>query len=55
MLHGPLNVKDSLISPLKCEHEISSEVLNLARHYETSPKKSSGDVCSQLQRTEINT
>ena len=40
---------------LKGEHEISSEVLNLARHYETSPKKSSGDICSLLRRTEINT
>jgi hypothetical protein len=37
---------------LKFEHEISSEK-NWARHYETSPKKSSGEVCSLLRRREI--
>jgi hypothetical protein len=39
---------------LKFEHEISSEG-NWGRHYETSPKKSSGDVCNLLRRREINT
>jgi hypothetical protein len=44
----------NIMLQLKFGHEISSEE-NWARHYETRPKKSSGDVCSLLRRREINT